>query len=217
MRKTMNSMKTTLRLKTLLILGIIFFTGTQSFSQQNCAKMTFCDPSLYGDFDYQSQTRSAVLSPGDTVRTTVVVYSEQITRILCCADPKIGTVKFKLFEPIKETERYVMKINKREEEVEVYEKDAQGKVKTDDWGEKIIAGYETIAHYDTIWGRKTVLREVEIFDSESNRTGKPYWEQKVDRSKRLIIEAIVPKGGGTGEGCVNVSVGYKLLREKKFK
>lgn len=198
--------------------GLIFCLGfTFTMFSQNCAKQTFCDPTVYGSFEYKSQTRSAVLSPGDTVRTTIVVYSEQITRVLLCGDPKLGDIKFKLYEPIKERQKYVRRVDVTEEEVDVYEKDENGEVKKDDWGDLIITGYEVVKHYDTVWGVKTVSKEIEIFDSKNNDTGKSYWEKEVDKSKRLVIEAIIPENSEYVDGCVNIRVGYKTIKEKTFK
>ncbi len=199
-----------------VFLSIGFFSGIYAQGTQNCAKQTFCDATLYGDFEYKSQTRSAILSPGDTVRTTVVIYSDQITRILLCGDPQLGKLKFKLFEPIKETHKYVKQINKSSEWVDVEQTDANGKVIKDDWGDPLIVQKEVIK-LDTVFGRKLVMSEVEIFDSENNNTGKSYWQQEATKSKRLIIEAIVAKGDASIEGCVNVGVGFKLKKQKQFK
>lgn len=207
-----------MKIKQIIRLTVLFFTITafnNAFSQ-NCSKQTFCDASLYGDFEYKSQTRSAILAPGDTVRTTVVVYSDQTTRILLCGDPQLGSLKFKLYEPVKEIKKYVKQVNKSSEWVDEEQTDANGNVIRDDWGDPLIVQKE-IVNYDTIFGRKMIMSEVEIFDSQNNNTGKSYWEKDVKKSKRLIIEAIVSEGDGGVEGCVNVRVGYKLNKQKQFR
>ncbi len=212
-------------MKAKIILGILSFLFVSSVSLENlaqsstttdvrlpCRKQNFC-PDHLGDFEYKSQTKSARLAPGDTVRTKVVVYSEQITRILVCGDNKLGSIKFKIYDPITEYQKYVKDVKKTEEQKQVYAKDENGNTKKDDWGDPIIE-YETVVNYDTIWGRKKVYREELLFQSSQS---KPYWQKDVQKSKRLIIEAIIPKADQYYEGCVNVRVGYKLQSEKTFK
>ncbi len=198
-----------------LFLAVLSTLFTSFGLAQNCAKQTFCDPTAYGEFDYKSQTRSAILSPGDTVRTTVVIYSDQLTRILLCGDTKLGAIKFKLFEPVKEIKRYVKQVNKKEEWIEEAQKDENGNPIKDDWGEPLIEE-KLITKSDTIWGRKLLIKEREVFDSQKNSTGKSYWQQEAKKSKRLVIEAIIPKGDPDISGCVNVRVGYKMKKKKQF-
>ncbi len=202
--------------QTYIIVFFILIAAHTSLLAQNCSKQKLCDASAYEDFDYKSQTRTAVLAPGDTVRTTVVVYSEQVTRILLCAEDKLGAVSFKLYETVKEVKKYIKKVNKTEEWVDEIKKDASGNTVKDDWGDPVTEE-KLVTNYDTIWGRKVVQKEVMIFDSQNNNTGKNFWQKQVKKSKRLIVEAIVPEGDPYIEGCVNLRVGYKAIRRKQFK
>jgi len=194
-----------------LFLGISLQASAQT---PNCSKQRYCTPEEYGTYDYRSQTRSAILAPGDTVRTTVVVYSQQKTRVLLCAHESLGNVKFKLYDKVTEKKKFVKRVNEEEEEVEVFKKDGNGEVMKDDWGDPIIAGYETKINRDTIWGIRTVTRDVEVFDSSA---GKEHWDNVAKQSKRLTIEAIIPEGDPDIEGCVVVHVGFKEIKEKRFK
>jgi len=186
----------------------IFLLATSTYSQ-NCSKTRFCTQESYGDFDYKSQTRSAMLSPGDTVRTNVVVYDDQTTRILVCGDSKLGNIKFKIFETKNENKKYVKRIDVKEEEVEEVMKDEKGNPKKDAFGD-VMKDYKKITRNDTIWGIKANSREVEVYDSQNNPTGKNYWQKKETMAKRLVVEAILPEGDDDVVGCVSVYVGFKI-------
>lgn len=203
----------------LLILTVLFHVG-MTFSllhAQECKDKKLCNQDYYGNLDYSKQRLSAILAPGDTIRTTVVVDADKLNRVLVCGEDLLGNLKYKLYKTEKVEDKYVKKINKTVEEVEVYKKDKDGKYQKDEWGDRMVEGFETITNYDTVWAEKMVEKEIEIFDSQNNSTGKPYWEMQVKVSRRLIVEVIVPPGDASIEGCVNLSVGTKALSKKQFK
>ena len=173
----------------------------------------------------QAGVRYSIENPHSYIESNIVgtllevnqgrLEAHQLTRILLCGDTKLGAIKFKLFEPVKEIKRYVKQVNKKEEWIEEAQKDENGNPIKDDWGEPLIEE-KLITKSDTIWGRKLLIKEREVFDSQKNSTGKSYWQQEAKKSKRLVIEAIIPKGDPDISGCVNVRVGYKMKKKKQF-
>ena len=148
---------------------------------------------------------------GDTVSLNVVVATGEKTRILVCGDSKLGTIQFKLYKKFKVPRKYVRKVNIQEEEVPKYAKDESGDIKKDSWGDPIIEGYELVQHRDTIWGKKLVEVEREVYDNLNNDQGRAFWEKSVKKSARMRVEVIVPPTSSAEviEGCVNVRVGWK--------
>jgi len=213
------------KLSRLLIAVLFFFSvsATYVLAQKNdltvdkCKVKKLCTPEMYGDFDYSKQTLAAILSPGDKIPASAIIDASNIARILVCADPQLGTVKFRLLEEVEENQPYVIKVNKREEQKEIYKKNSKGEFVLDDWGDKVFEGYETIVQLDTLWGRKLVKREIEVFDSQNNKDGVTYWQENVKVARRLKVEVIVPEGDASVEGCVNLYVGHKSVGKKEFK
>lgn len=208
---------------------LILLSFSFQLNAQNCARKAqkFCPEEQYGDYDYRSQSSYAVLAPGDTARASIVVYSKQDTRILICSDPALGDVNYKIFDPKRVTKRSIKEVNKTETEVPVYAKDASGNLlqEKDEWGDPMydydtgepvykIERYESIVEYDTIWQTERVIKEEIVFDSA--KSDKNYWEELgTKKTKRLIIEVVVPQSDQSYEGCVNVEVGHKFSESKK--
>ena len=199
----------------LLSLFLVVISLSSSYAQ-DCQKKELCNADFLGSgFDYirEGQTRSAILAPGDTVRTNVVVYSDKTTRVFVCSETTIGEVQFKIFKKVTEIQKYVKQVKKNEREEEVYVKDANGNNKLDEWGDPLVE-YKNIVEYDTLWGSKKIIKEVQIFDNKTSSAG--YLQKKFDRSQRLIIEAIIPEKDEDVEGCVRVYAGCKTRKPQGF-
>ena len=218
-------------MKNIIKLGIIFiFIGSLalpiSSNAQNCSKKKFCGEESYGKFDYRSQSSYAILAAGDTARASIVIYSKQDARILVCFDPLLGNVNWKIYEPIRLVKRTIKNINRSEEEIAIYERDEYGDPlqDVDEWGDPMydenydpvykVEKYETKVEIDTIWQTEKINTEKIVFDNV--KSGKPYWQRKnITKTKRMIIEVVIPESEDDYEGCVNVEVGHKTASRKK--
>lgn len=216
-------MKTNSITKTVLAFFIMFSFSYSSYAQYQkvvigkearCAKKNFCKQKDMGDYDYRSQTHSALLSPGDTARLKIVVYSKQKYRLLVCGDDDLVGIHFNLYDLFRKTKR-TYKTNKTGEK-DVYQLDKNGDEVLDDDGEPIFLKTEPV--YDTTWTTKSFYEKKLIFDSEDNEAGKPYWEKSIDKTKRLLVEVIVPEGGDPEEveGCVSMMIGRKSGTFREF-
>ncbi len=217
-------MKTNNITKTVLAFFIMFSFSYSSYAQYQkvvigkearCAKKTLCKSKDMGDYDYRSQTHSALLSPGDTARLKIVVYSRQKYRLLVCGDSDLGPIHFNVYDMFRKTKRtYTTK--KRDENV-IYKEDVDGETVLNDDGEPIILRTETV--YDTTWTTKAFYEKKLIFESEKDAVeGKRYFEKSIDKTKRLLVEVIVPEVGDPEEveGCVSMMIGRKSGTIKEF-
>jgi len=212
----------------IIILFTSVFIAFTAYSQ-NCGKKQFLDKNLIEDFDYKGQSSSAELQPGDTARTSVVAYGKNEVRIAVGGEPFLGQLIFKVIQPTSKTKKVVDNIRKREEEIPVYKKDKDGNLvqKIDDWtGEKAkdangapiyeIEKTEKLVSYDTTFKTVQINEELLLFDSETS-TDKKYYQEKISRTKKLIIEVIVPAKDvdANKTGCVSVNFGFRVFGEKK--
>ncbi|MBK8808221.1 MAG: hypothetical protein IPO21_16985 [Bacteroidales bacterium] len=210
----------------LIIKLSIFLFSIISFSSvaQVCSSKNICKTADLGSgFDYRSQSNYGSLTPGDTSRLKVVLYSKNLVRIFCCSDPILGKVDYRILKAVREYKRVVEKINKIEIEDPVYEKNAKGEyiVEYNEWGEaKVdeygspvykVLKYNTITKSDTIWKTERFIREEEIFNSKTS--DKKYFEETVQTTKSVVIELVVPPANLKPEGCVAIMVGRKFLSE----
>lgn len=178
---------------------------------QRCDNKDFCDKSLYGEFDFRSQSNYAQVYSGDTVRVKVVVYSGQSYRIFSCAERKLKDAFFRIIFPEKRFQRVIKEITQKH--VAMYEKDNQGNFIFDENGNKIITG--TIFANDTIWGRDLVTSESVIYDS---RTAKEkYWDTNIRKTRLIIIETIIPEERKQRAGCIQIMVGRKFETSSQFR
>jgi len=217
-------MRTRSLLQIIILVGLLVFFAFTGRAQK-CISSKFCSADVFGNYDYRGQSSFAVLSPGDTARASIVVYSKQDARILVCNDPKLGDVEFKIFEPTRVTKRTIKAINKSESEEPIYKLDANGDrvIQVNEYGEPIyndleplyeIERYERIVQVDTVWATERVVKEQLLFHNKAS--GKNFWEElNVPKTKRLIIEVSVPKNATKVEGCVNIEVGYRAITGKK--
>lgn len=217
-------MKTNSITKTVLTFFIMFSFSYSSYAQYQkvvigkearCAKKTLCKSKDMGDYDYRSQTHSALLSPGDTARLKIVVYSRQKYRLLVCGDDDLVGIHFNVYDLFRKSKRtYTTK--KTGEKKYIYQLDEYGQEVLDDDDEPILIRTELV--YDTIWTTKSFYEKKLIFDSENNDTGSPYWERSIAKTKRLLVEVIVPEGGDPEkvEGCISMMIGRKSGTLKEF-
>jgi hypothetical protein len=199
------------------ILFMVMFNLTSFVQGQNCANKEFSDIDP-GDFDYQGQSSFAKLSPGDTARIKIVVYSNQMYRIFFDSDPKLGDVRFKLINPIRKSKKVIQSIS--QDTTRSYKMDANGSYLnqdnevTEDRNKFVVTGEKIIK--DTVFSVVRYTEEKVIFDNKSNKTGKDYWEQAPKKTERMFIDIAVPEGNAGISGCVNVYVGNKILSSKTF-
>ncbi len=217
------------RVRTICLILLLITAISSNSNAQKCNKKELCDKANYADFDFRSQSSSAVLAPGDTARTAVVVYSKTQVRILVCSESTLGEVGYRILSPTRKTKRVIDKIDKRTEQVAVYKKDKDGNPiqQINEWtSEPMIDGngapvyeldrYEDLINYDTTYKTIEFNDEVLVFDSRNSE--KTYWQESATKTRRLIIEVIVP---GTDseendiEGCVSVMVGSKNKQDAK--
>lgn len=201
---------------------VILFLNLKSNLYSQCYEFKFCNNKDLGDYDYRSQSSFAMLSPGDTSKTNIILYSKQKYRILVCSDPNLGDIHYTIIEPVTEYKRVIDTIIElKPDEVTYPEEYAEEDYYSEDTEE--FTTEETPSEpmkptYDTIWETIKNVNEVVIFDSKQNPTGKNYWESEMKRTKRLVVKVIVsPVGGGEEiKECVNILVGRKSADTKKF-
>ncbi len=211
--------------KAILLITVLAINILPVFSQ-GCGKTAFCSKEDYADYDYRSQSSYAILAPGDTARASIVVYAKQDTRILVCFDPKLGAVAYRVLETIRESKRTIKDIKKTESETPVYKLDADGNPvqKKNENGEPMFdENYNPIyeldrmnkeVKIDTIWQVEKTQREKVLYDNKSN--GKKYWEDlNVAKTRRVIIEVVIPRAAKRVEGCVNIEVGHRAIGGRK--
>ncbi|HBF87335.1 MAG TPA: hypothetical protein DDX39_01745 [Bacteroidales bacterium] len=186
-------------------------TRVEEVKESKCMRKDFCSED-FGEYDYRSQSSYGEFSPGDTVRAKFIVYSGQDYRLFACGHPDLGDIQFKIIEPIKKTNRVIKDIQKQE--VVEYDLDEWGDAKVDENGEMIVKRKYT--KKDTIWARETVISEKIIFDSMNNKTSQLFWEASVVKTRRLIIEVLIPEGDKSIYDCVNIYIGRMQTRNKKF-
>lgn len=196
-----------------LILCLVCVVGISSVTVgQRCDKKEFCNDEDYGEYDFKSQTHFAKLSPGDTATINIVAYSGNDLRILVCADPELGEVKYQVIESFKEAKKDV-KYVKRTEKTPKY--DAENNVKFNTNGDTL---YDVQNFTDTIVTTKFNVFDKLLFDNGKQTKEKPYYEEKnIKKTKRLKVRIQIPKGGEEDlVSCVNVLVGRKAAKSNKF-
>ena len=164
-------MKTKLILK-IFFLAIIFINVSYYSFSQRCDKKKFYSKQDLGNYDYRGQSSFALLSPGDTVKLKIVVYSGQDYRIFAACDPVLGQVEYKIIQQIKKRKKIIKAVTS--EEVPIYKKDENGELALDDWGDYIEEGSNTV--YDTIWGTKKYVVKKLLFSNL--KSSDKYWEQR---------------------------------------
>jgi hypothetical protein len=197
-------------------LTIVLF-GLNNYSDaQVCGKKEYNDLD-FGDYDYQGQSSFAKLSPGDTSRVKIVVYSNQMYRIFVDFDPKLGEVKYKIINPVRKSKKVIQSIqvdtNRTYLMKDTNYVDRKGNI-VEDPKDYVVTGQKI--KRDTTYSSVRYTDEIVIFDNKSNKTGKDYFETSFKKSDRIFIDITLPPGNPGISGCVNVYVGNKILGSKSF-
>jgi|GEM_PF-4030364 len=196
-----------------------------------CSTNRFCGSDALGEqFDYRGQSTFGRLSPGDTTRVKVVLYSNNDVRIALCSDQILGDVSFKVIKTIREYNRIVDRIEKYQEKYPVYKRNTNnekipvlsenGAVQKDAYGDIIyeVDSYTENEKTDTIWKTERNIREEILFDSQTNRQSKEFFQQKITKTFSVIIEVAVPpypeQENSHVEGCVGIMVGRRFSSQE---
>lgn len=202
-------MKTKQIFSILLLAAVLLVSSVSSFGQ--CNKKKYCAENM-GDFDYNSQSSYALLSPGDTTRANVVLYANQTYRIYVCGAADLGQIEYKIVLPERKTVRKISSIKK--DTVVTYKKDPEtGDIIYDNFGSMVVESKKVVM--DTTYVTERYQDESNVlFDSKK---GKPYLEYTPKKAGRLIVKIQVPSGDPEDEDCVNVYVGRRMVGSKSFK
>lgn len=200
-------MKNTLNIAA-AILALTLVATSLSYGQ--CNKKKYCAENM-GDYDFNSQSSFALLSPGDTTRANVVLYANQAYRIYVCGASGLGQLEYKIILPERKTIRKISSIKK--DTIVTYKKDPEtGEIMYDDLGNMKIESKKVVM--DTLYTTERYTDESNVlFDSKK---GKPYLDFTPKKAGRLVVAIQVPPGDPEDEDCVNVYVGRRMTSSKTF-
>ncbi|HPW66779.1 MAG TPA: hypothetical protein PLS84_06815 [Salinivirgaceae bacterium] len=184
-----------------LFISILLYVATTSLSAQRCEKKKLAPREWLGSYSYSSQTTYTQLAVGDTIRMKTVVYSQYNYRIFVVGENRLGRLKYRILVPEKKFEPVVGKVI--DKEVTLYERDQNGFLIYDENEEPIPIGTTTVK--DTIWSRRLTTSESVIFENDNIENF--YWDAKIQKTRLLIVEVIVPKSNRYFFGCVSLMVG----------
>lgn len=215
---------------TRLIALIFLFASSTLLASNKCGENQNCINSAQDNqYDFRGQSTFMKLSPGDTTRIKIVLYSNNDVRIALCREAEQQGATLKVIRAIREYSREVDRIEKRIEEEPIYKLNRSGlkiaikengKPKLDAYGEPAyeIESYRKTERVDTIWRTNRNVREETIYDS--NKAGsKKYYEESIDKTLSVIIEISIPAKSTTdaimAEECIGVMVGRKFRDSNK--
>ena len=193
-----------------IFISLLFFTSIsllKSYSQGEC------DDEFFTGYDFRSQSVYGELSPGDTMKLNVVVYAGQDFRVFVCNDTELGDLTYRLFKRERVTKKIIKDILEVEEVK--YQLDENGDIAYPEENnyEPVVISKKIVN--DTIWTNKRVFEDFLVFDNKKNAS-KPYWEESVSKTHRLVINVIVPKGDPNYLGFVEIYVGRRSKKSGKF-
>jgi hypothetical protein len=93
-------MKINLILRTFAIVAILF--SFSSGYSQNC-KVKTCKIDNNDGFDYRNKSQYGKVTSGDKSRLNIPLYPGNSYKVFICADPKLGSIPYKVFEVQRET------------------------------------------------------------------------------------------------------------------
>lgn len=211
----------TFRLATIILL----FCSASLLASPQCGENQNCTNSAQDDrFDFRGQSSFMMLSPGDTARIKIILYSNNDVRIALCSEAVQQGAELRIIRAIREYSRSIDRIEIRTEEEPVYKLNRSGqkviliendKPKLGIYGEKlyVIDRYQKIERTDTIWKTARNIREETLYDSHKPGS-KPFFESSINKTVSVIIEVTMPenmKPNATIAGeCVGVVVGRKF-------
>ncbi len=198
-----------LRIQYTMCLFFCFSLGT--IHAQRCEKKKLAPKEWLGNYEFTNQTTYTQLAVGDTIRMKTIVYSQFDYRIFVAGERRLGEIKYRILIPEKRFEPTVDKVV--DKQVVVYERDVNGFLLYDENEEPIPKGTATVK--DTIWSRRLVTHEKVLF--KNNNTESLYWDSKIQKTRLLIIEIIVPKSRRYYFGCIALMVGRIPFSDKPDK
>ncbi len=184
----------------------------------------YCPPSDNGMYSLNGQSKSALFSKGQTSELNVIVYKGQDYRISLCFDQTLGSqITFKVYETKKVKVEKVIETKTMEDE---YQKDENGELAVDEWGEYILTGNQVeVVNKETI----TVVEKQKTLLYDNSQDGfATELEFSVETTQRLIFEVSIP-GSASGSatksklmkssdmGCVGILVEHMLTPIQGFK
>ncbi len=213
-----------------LTILIFLFASPALLASNKCGENQNCANSAQDEqFDFRGQSTFMKLSPGDTTRIKIVLYSNNEVRIALCNEAVQHGASLKIIRAIREYNRVIERIEKRIEEEPIYKFNRSGqkitvkengKPKLDAYGEPVyeIESYRKIEQADTIWRTNRNIREETIFDSHKAEE-KKFFEDSIDKTMSVIIEIAIPANpkqeGTLAEQCVGVMVGRRFRDSNK--
>ena len=216
----------TFRLATIIIL----LCPASLLASSKCGENQNCTNSAKDDrFDFRGQSSFMMLSPGDTARIKIILYSNNDVRIALCSEAVQQGAELRIIRAIREYSRSIDRIEIRTEEEPVYKLNRSGqkiiliendKPKLGIYGEKlyVIDHYQKTERTDTIWKTARNIREEALYDSRKPGS-KPFFESSINKTTSVIIEVTMPenmKPNATLSGeCVGVVVGRKFWGSTK--
>lgn len=209
--------------KLFLTLSVITLPIIASAQYCNHFHTKYCPPSESGMYSLNGQSKSALFSKGQTSELNIVVYKGQDYRISLCFDENLGSqLTFKLYETKKVKVEKVIETKTMEDE---YEKDENGELVVDEWGEYIPTGNQVeVISKETV----TVVEQQKNLLYDNSQDGfATEIEFSVETTRRLVLEVSIP-GGGSGSsksklvkssdmGCVGVLVEHMTTPIQGFK
>jgi hypothetical protein len=179
----------------LVLLAVILMIPVISFSQYcNYFHSKYCLESENEMFKLNGQSKSALFSKGQTSELQIIVYNKQDYRISVCMDENLGSqVKFKIYETKKVKVEKVTETKSMEDE---YEKDENGELIEDEYGEYIPTGNQIeVIDKET---KVVVEKQKQLLYDNSEDGFSNEIEFTVESTRRLTLEITVPGGGGGG-------------------
>ena len=205
-------------LRYILIIGIITNFVFTTFGQ--CNKAKFYDKKDLGEFDYRGQSSFASLSPGDSAKVNIVLYPNQSYRILVGADPKLGSISYRIIKVNRKLEKTLEGVTIKSQSstnTGALESSSSNSAESYDNFQVDISSSQTKQEpvYDTVWGHRALITKDVVFDNSDG--SKKYFEDSPAKAARYIIELLIPEGNKDTKGCINILVGHKPNASKRFK
>ena len=177
----------------IVLLAAIAMIPAMSFAQYcNHFHDKYCYPSENDMFKLNGQSKSALFSKGQTSELSIIVYNKQDYRISVCMDENLGEqIKFKIYETKKVKVEKVIETKSMEDE---FEKDENGELAEDDYGEYIPTGNQI----EVIEKETKIIIEKQkqlLYDNSEDGFSQEI-EFTVESTRRLTVEITVPNGGG---------------------
>ena len=177
----------------IVLLAVIVMIPAMSFAQYcNHFHDKYCYPSENDLFKLNGQSKSALFSKGQTSELSIIVYNKQDYRISVCMDENLGEqIKFKIYETKKVKVEKVIETKSMEDE---YEKDENGELVEDEYGENILTGNQIeVIEKET---KVVIEKQKQLLYDNSEDGFSQEIEFTVESTRRLTVEITVPNGGG---------------------